>query len=169
MVVATRVSTCATQPIGRRGDGYHLVTAVTRSRSMDVVPTRSASRLRPTWHRAERARSARDVVAGPHVGLQASSRSAAAGQDVRTGADAPGAGPLRCFELAAADLGAAALALVETGGFDMLGLFATRHGTSLRNAIREVEFFAFDFFKRCDSSTENPQQRQKFERDGNLR
>jgi hypothetical protein len=29
----------------------------------------SAFRLRPTWHRAERAQSARDVVAGPHVGL----------------------------------------------------------------------------------------------------
>ena len=33
MIVAPCVSTCATtQPIGRRGDGYHLVTAVERSR-----------------------------------------------------------------------------------------------------------------------------------------
>ena len=37
MVIAVRVSVRATQPIGRRGDCYHLVTAVERSRSTCVV------------------------------------------------------------------------------------------------------------------------------------
>jgi hypothetical protein len=148
MVVAARFPAVATQPIGRRGDCYHLVTAV--GRSAGANPHRDRPRLpHPTWHRAERARSARDVVAGPHVGLQARSRSAAAGQDVGPGARAPGTGPLRRLELAAADLGAPAAALVETGGLHMLAGFAiTRHGTSLLTAFREVEFLAEIFFEQ---------------------
>jgi hypothetical protein len=43
----------------------------------------------------------------------------------------------------------------------MLGLFATRHGTSLLIAIREVEFFAFGFFGRVGASSENEQKRPK--------
>ena len=75
-------------------------------------------------------------------------RSAAAGEDVGASADAPRAGPLRCFELAATDLGAATLALVETGGLHRLGGFAfARHGTSLLTALREVEFLAKIFFR----------------------
>jgi hypothetical protein len=148
MIVAPRALARATQPIGRRGDTYHLMTAVERS----WVRTRTVQRprLRPTWHRADRRASARDVVAGPHVGLQASSRSAAAGQNVGRGAEVPRAGPLRCLELAAADLGAAALALVQATALDMLTRFAfARHGNSLLIAIREVEFFAVGFFRRC--------------------
>jgi hypothetical protein len=83
-------------------------------------------------------------VAGPHVGRQA--RSAAAGQRVLPGADAPRTGPLGLLELAAADLGAPALALLVTGNLGMLGRFATRHRNSLSTAIAEVEFFAFSFF-----------------------
>ena len=58
MIIATRVSTYATQPIGRRPIGrrcncYHLVTAVECSRS--TSPSHARSRLRSTWHRAGRA------------------------------------------------------------------------------------------------------------------
>lgn|SRR6185436_2458268 len=88
------------------------------------------------------------IVAGP--GPLGRSRSAAAGQYVLTGAQAPGAGPLRRLELAAADLGAAALAALEATGLGMLGGFATRHKNSLATSIREIEFFAIDFAtRRC--------------------
>lgn len=75
-------------------------------------------------------------------------RSAAAGQDVLPGAQAPRTGPLRCLELAAADLGTATLALIETSDLYMLGLFATRHETSLRSAVSKVEFLASIFLSR---------------------
>ena len=154
-MIVVAFSAITTQPIGRRSDYWHLMTALARDGGLPHASTR----LRPTWHRAERAQSARDVVAGPHVGLQASSRSAAAGQDVGARAGAPRAGPLRCFELAAADLGTATLALVETSNFDFLGTFAfTRHENSISIVIAEVEFFAFGFFRRrsrCCSTTEN--------------
>ena len=72
-------------------------------------------------------------------------RLAAAGQNVLSGAQAPRTRPLRCLELAATDLGTTTLALIETSDLCMLGLFATRHKTSLRSAVREVEFFAVVF------------------------
>ena len=147
MVVASRVSTRSTQPIGRRGDCLPPQTAVERTR---MTLSYGRPRLRPTWHRAGRSRNARDVVAGPHVGLQAFPLSAAAGQDVRTGAGTPRASPLGRLELAATDLGTAALALLDAGDANMTGRFAfARHGTSLSIAIGEVEFFASGFFKHA--------------------
>ena len=144
-IVVTRVSTFATQPLlDAGGDGYHRMTAVERSRKNVVLRNAPAFVQHGTEPNA-RYSLARAVVAGPHVGSQVRLRSAAAGQDVGARAGAPRAGPLGLPELAATDLGTAALALVRTGDFDMLGLFATRHETSLRIALREVEFFAFDF------------------------
>jgi len=138
VIIAPRFPADTTQPIGRRSDAYHLVTAVERSRGSRS--TRSTDTPTFVQHGTEpNARLARDVVAGPHVGLQARSRSAAAGQGVAPGADAPGTGELRLLELAAADLGAPTLALAEAVGLDVLGRFAiTRHGNSLTSAIREV-------------------------------
>ena len=148
MVIAPRVSARATQPIGRRGDCYHLVTAVERSRSANVAYVRSppSSNMAPS----RSTRSARAVSwQAPMSGFRRVSRSAAAGQDVGPGAQAPRTGPFGCPELAAPDLRAAALALIGTGNFDILGFLATRHIATLPRAIREVEFSAFGFFERA--------------------
>jgi hypothetical protein len=83
-------------------------------------------------------------------------RSAAAGEDVGPGAEAPRAGPLGCSELAAADLGTAALALLDAATFNMLGRFAARHGMSLSRVIGEVEFFAFGFLVALGPSSASP-------------
>ena len=114
------------------------------------------SLVRPNQHRAEHAEPARNVVAGPWCGNSGHDRSAATGQDVRARADAPRAGPLGCLELAATDLGAPALAGVMTGDFDMLGLFATRHETSLKMAIRDREFLANFFSVRHQAARPFP-------------
>lgn len=136
-------------------------TAIERFRADDVLRrARSlSSNMAPS-----RACVARDVVAGPHVGHQACRRSTAAGQNVRPGAQAPGTRPLGCLELAAADLGAAPLALVTAGNIDLVSGFAfARHGNSLRIAISAVEFFAFVFLKSRDLRRKAARHLQKIE------
>ena len=134
----------------RARDRCHLVTDLSReTRSIDcrLTQTRVISQ-----HGTEpSAGSAHHVVAGPHAGFRHGRGLPAAGESVSARAEAPRAGPLRCLELAAADLGTAALALVDAGALDMLGGFAfTRHGTSLRIAIRDVEFFAVRFLSTVE-------------------
>lgn len=144
VVVAPRVAAGAPEP-GHRVLLHHLIATSCAGR---LRPTRVPALVPITAPSRTRAQCARMSWQAPVMGLSWVRLSAAAGQDVGARAGAPRAGPLRCLELAAADLGTAALALTETSDLDVLATFAfARHENSISIAISDREFLAINFLK----------------------